>query len=116
MFFKVIQVDLGIEDPLWFHKSEDPVLICTVHSLEWSIKWRHDDLFIGIGGTPVGDERSLYNITSETIGNGVRRERLRVFRSIINSSLEKHIPFRCENQGFSSPNVYLQIPGKAITF
>lgn len=86
--------------------------MCTVHSLDWSILWRRDDLFVGVGAKPVGNDMSHFMITSEIVNNTQRRETLHVFGSVINSSLEMKSEFRCENQGFHSTTVYLHIPGK----
>lgn len=109
------RVDLMTEDPCWFYTNEDPVLICTVPSVRWTIYWRRDDMFIGLGGRPVGNDISQYNITTYMSFNGnstTRQEKLRVSRIMANSSLQMKSKFRCEHQGYSSPNVYLKISGK----
>lgn len=111
--FTAITVLLEVAKPCWFYQSEGPVLTCTVHSLEWSIRWRRDYLIIGIDGRPVGDNIPHYNITSST-NNTLRQEKLHVSSSIAESLVEKQSNFRCENQGYSSLNVKLQRSGKSL--
>lgn len=106
-------VELEIEDLCWFYTFENPVFTCTVHDFNGAILWRRDDLFVGLGGRPVGNDWSQYNITSNMTNSLVRQERLHVFGHIVNSSIERASTFRCENQGYSSQNVYLEIPGKS---
>lgn len=53
------RVNLAIEDPCWFHMSEDHVLTCTVYSMDWTIKWRRDNVLITLNGKPVGEKQSL---------------------------------------------------------
>lgn len=109
-------VELKLEDPRWYNKSEDPVLTCTVHSLFGTINWKRDDLFIGLDGRLVGNDVSEYNMTSHlNQNNTVREEKLYVSRNMAMSSVKQHSAFRCESQGFSSPNIYLSALGNPIT-
>lgn len=110
-----IRVELKVNDPCWFYKSEDPVLTCTVNSADWYIYWRRDDGLIGMSGIPVGNDLSHYNITKYT-NSTVMQERLGVSGSILNSSWHHNSQFRCESQGFFSRNVNIPVPGMQQAF
>lgn len=103
-------VELVVEDPCWFYNLKDPVLMCTVNSMEEFVLWRRDILLIGLDGRPAGEDRTQYNITSYTY-NTMRHEKLHIFNNIAMLSIEQHSKFQCESQGHSSPSIFLQIPG-----
>lgn len=104
---------LDVEDQCWHYKSKDLVLRCNV-PFYGTIYWRRDDLFIGLGGRAVGKYMSEYNIT-RTQHNGVIQEELRVSKRIVMDSIEQRSKFRCENQGYSSQNLHLYIPGNSTS-
>lgn len=107
-----VQIELEIDDPCWYYKSQDPVLTCTVYSMDWYITWKRDGLLVGIGGRMVSYyDDNRYQIISYT-NNTVRQEKLRVSVEEAMSSITRRSPFHCEHHGYSSPDMYLNIPGK----
>lgn len=87
--------------------------MCTVYSVDGTIYWRRGDLFIVMDGRPIGNDKSLYNVTAYT-NNTAKQERLRVSTELAVSSINKRANFWCENQGYSSLNIFFNIPGKDL--
>lgn len=107
------RIELDIENVCWFYKSEHPIRTCTVHSLDWNIEWRRDNLLIALNGRPVGKDKNWYSTISFTNGT-LRQERLYVSTKIAMSSHNKASKFRCENKGLNSPNHPLYIAGNVL--
>lgn len=105
---------LDIDNPCWFYKSADPVLLCTVQSMDYAILWRRDWSLIAYSGKPIGDEILWCNMSTRITRNAtMRQERLQLSSSeMVDVVIEQGSRFVCENQGYQTPPITLYIPGK----
>lgn len=109
-----VRLDLVVEDRCWFYKLQDPVFVCTVDSMDLTISWRRDWVHVAVGGKPVGKDRSMYNMSADTLKNiTVRQEKLQLSGKITEDVLARYSEILCENQGYQSERLKLQIPGKS---
>lgn len=107
-----MSAELVVEDPCWFYKSNDPVLVCTVHSSDGDIYWRRDDLFLGDDGRLLENNGAAgYNISSYSI-SVMRQEKLHISAKLAMSFIKLSNKFRCETRFYSSSEIYLHIPGE----
>ena len=101
---------MTVSNLCWHYNNEDPLLQCSVNPVESHVIWKRDSKLIGLNGTPVGEDRQHYSITSSVNGT----QRVEVLQ--VNSSLvaETH-SFWCEHQGISSQHIIIIMPGKSST-
>lgn len=108
-FLSLVKVELKIQDPCWFHKEENPALVCTVYSLEFAIIWRKNWDFLVHGDTIVDDSLEI----SLTAGDNNTREQIILFPYDAAVSLvTEETQFICENQGYQSKIFVFGIPGE----
>lgn len=108
-----ILVEISVEDPCWFYKSDNPVFLCTVHSTSDIILWKRDNVLLGLDSRPIEMETTIYiyEITSNIINDNVRQEKLCLFDNIMMSAMTQQSTFHCESQDNTSPSIHLYIPG-----
>lgn len=76
------------------------------------IIWRHNYEIVAIDSNVVVADTSLYNVSTRNSSNNTHRcARLQLSRNIAEYALENKGTFVCENQGFQSRPLSLNIPG-----
>lgn len=105
-----MSLTLEMEDPCWPCKSQNPVFVCVVDSLEEVIIWRHDWEIIAIDDGVVTTDPSLYTVSTQT-NNTQRRARMQLSRKIPEYAQNNNSTFVCEHHGYRSRSLSLHLPG-----